>query len=765
MRTYFFIFHFSFFISLFSTAQLPPIGQWREHLSYSQSRTVAATKEGIISATPYALFIVNAADNTIERLSKITGLNEVGVSYTHYDAVADKTIVAYTNSNIDVLAGTKIFNVDAIKRKDIVTDKTIFNIFSYQDKAYLSSGLGIIVIDTKKYEVKDTYVIGNGGNTIAVQGYTTDGSFFYAATNEGLKRAPISSINLSDYRNWQLLSGFNGLSNGACANVVSLQNKIIVQKNDSLFVLNGNNWNLLYTNDWKISNLTVSENKLLLCQQKNNIGRVLIINANEQIERTLTATALIDPRQAVLLQSNVWVADGITGLWQFGSGNNPQSFQPNSPLSVATGELAIANDLVAVAAGTVTNTWNNTFNKNGVYSFSKDEWVNYSPRNTLAFDSLYDVVTLAIDQKDNSIWGGSFGGGLFQLKQDKTIQVFKRNSPLEASLSNPSNYNIAGLAFDAENNLWISNYGAANPLAVKKTDGSWKKFALPFFINDNAIAQLIADDYNQKWMVLPNGNGLACFNHGQTIDNPADDKWKLFKTGKNNGNLPSNEVFCIAKDKSGFIWIGTGQGVGIVQCPQEVFSSQSCEAILPIVQQDNFAGFLFRDEQVQTIAVDGADRKWVGTKNGVWLIGADGEKILYRFTESNSPLLSNNVNRIAIDGKTGEVFFSTANGICSFRSTATEGGTASNDVLVFPNPVPPGYNGTIAIRGLVENAIVKITELNGRLVYQTRALGGQAVWNGKDYKGRTISTGVYLVLVSDDRRQEKMATKIVFISK
>jgi ligand-binding sensor domain-containing protein len=765
MCKYFFIFHFSFFIPHFCAAQLPPIGQWREHLSYNQSHAVAATKEGIVCATPYALFTVNVADNTVERFNKITGLNEVGVSYMHYDAIANKTIIAYTNSNIDVLEDAKIFNIDAIKRKEITADKTIFNIFSYQDKAYLCSGLGVIVIDTKKYEVKDTYVIGNGGNSTAVQGYTTDGNFFYAATKEGLKRAPISAINLSDYRNWQLLSGFNGLSDGACINVVTLQNKIIVQKNDSLFVLSGSNWNLLYANDWKTSNVTVSENKLLLCQQKDNTGRVLVINANAQVERTLATDVLIDPRQAILLQNTVWVADAITGLWQFGNGNNPQSFQPNSPLSVATGEIAIANDVVAVAAGTVTNTWNNTLSKKGVYSFSKDEWINYSLQNKPAFDSLYDVVTVAIDPKNNNIWGGSFGGGLFEIKQDKTIQVFKRNSPVEASLSNPSNYNISGLAFDTENNLWIGNYGAVNPLAVKKSDGSWKKFALPFFINDNAVSQLIVDDYNQKWMVLPNGNGLACFNHGQTIDNPADDKWKQFKTGKNNGNLPSNEVFCIAKDKSGFIWIGSSQGVGIVQCPQEVFSSQGCEAVLPIVQQDNFAGFLFRDEQVQTIAVDGADRKWVGTKNGVWLIGADGEKILYRFTESNSALLSNNVTRIAIDGKTGEVFFSTANGICSFRSTATDGSTTNNNVLVFPNPVPPAYGGTIAIKGLVENVIVKITELNGRLVYQTRALGGQAVWNGKDYKGRTISTGVYLVLISDDSRQEKMATKIVFISK
>jgi hypothetical protein len=154
----------------------------------------------------------------------------------------------------------------------------------------------------------------------------------------------------------------------------------------------------------------------------------------------------------------------------------------------------------------------------------------------------------------------------------------------------------------------------------------------------------------------------------------------------------------------------------------------------------------------------GGNRQWC------FLVSSEGEKLLYLFTEANSPLLSNDVKKITIDGKTGEVFFATANGICSFRSTATEGGETNSKVLVFPNPVPPGYAGTIAIRGLVNNAIVKITELDGRLVYQTRALGGQAVWDGKDYRGRKISSGVYLVLVSDDGRKENLAAKIVFIN-
>ena len=164
------------------------------------------------------------------------------------------------------------------------------------------------------------------------------------------------------------------------------------------------------------------------------------------------------------------------------------------------------------------------------------------------------------------------------------------------------------------------------------------------------------------------------------------------------------------------------------------------------------------------MAVDGANRKWVGTKNGLWLISADGDKIIYQFNSDNSPLLSNDVKKIAINPITGEVFIATFNGICSFRSTATEGTDTNQSVLVFPNPVPPGYNGSIAFRGVVNNALVKIAELSGTLVYQTRALGGQAIWDGKNYKGQKVASGVYLVLIRDDGGNEKLVTKIVIVS-
>jgi ligand-binding sensor domain-containing protein len=757
-------FYFFLCLSFFSKAQLQPIGQWREHLSYNQAIQVTQSKTGVFCATPYALFSVDVTDNSIERFSKINGLHETGIQAIQWDATAEKLVVAYNNSNIDVLQGSKIYNIDAIKQKDIPADKTIYNIYCYQGIAYCCSGLGIIVIDENKYEVKDTYIIGATGNNIKINGLTTDATFFYAATDEGLKQATINNVNLADYRNWQLLSGLNGLPAGASSNVVAVQNKIIAQKNDSLFVLNGNTWGLFYTDNWHIINITSTENRLLISQQKGATARVLVMNNTAVAEKIISQNnVLVFPRQAISLQNTVWIADSISGLLAYNS-TVAERYQPNSPYSISSGEMMVKDGVLWAASGTVTSTWANTFSKNGLYRFSNDEWTNFNKESIAAFDSLYDIITVAVDPKDNTAWAGSFGGGLLHLTTDKAVAVFKQNSALAPSFTNASNYFIAGLAFDNDNNLWVADYGAVQNIAVKKADGNWSKFFVPFSLTNNAVSQIVIDNFNQKWIVSP-GNGLICFNTGQTVDNTGDDQWKLYTAGKGSGNLPNNDVLCIAKDKNSFIWVGTGKGVGVIQCPQQVFTAQGCDAVLPVVQQDNFAGYLFGDETVQTIAVDGGDRKWVGTKNGVWLISPDGSAIIYRFTADNSPLLDNDVKKITIDGKTGEVFFATAKGICSFRSTATEGGVENTNVLVFPNPVPPGYTGTIAIRGLVDNAIVKITELDGRLVYQTKALGGQATWNGKNYKGAGVATGVYLVLVSDDTRTEKIVTKIVFISK
>jgi Two component regulator propeller len=767
VRLFFLIILFAAFIQ--SAAQ-PAIGLWREHLPYNSAIDITASDETVYCATPYSLFAVNIAGRSIERMSRVTGLSETGISCIKYDVANGKLFIAYTNSNIDIVYRNDIHNVPDIKRSTIIGDKTIYNIYPLQKNYYLSTGLGIIVIDGDRYEVKDSWFIGNGGNQVKVNGFASDGTFFYAVTEEGLKKAAINSTNPASYVNWQLLSGNNGITAGACQNVLTLSNKIIVQKNDSLFVLNNNTWSLLYTDGWQVISSSISADKIMLCQRlSNGQSKVTILNADGTVARTLTQLAPISfPRKAIIIANDPWLADQYGGLSHF-SASTYEQYKPNSPEATASGEMIVYNNTFYATAGEVNESWNYQYNGNGIFLFKEGIWTNINRYRFSQIDSLLDYITIAIDPRDETVWAGSYGGGLLHIKKDQSFEIFKQNI-IGPAVGDPSSYRISGLAFDGESNLWVSNFGALQPLLVRKSDGNWMKFSIPFPLFENSLTQILIDDNNYKWIVGAKSGTLICFNHGSSVDNTGDDRWKRYASGSGNGNLPEGEVFCIAKDKSGFIWVGTANGIGVIQCPQDVFTGQGCNAVWPIVKHGNFAGYLFNAEEIRSIAVDGADRKWVATRNGVWLVSATGEEVIYNFTEANSPLLSNDVKKITIDGKTGEVYFATLKGICSFRSTATEGGEKNENVMVFPNPVPPGFSGTIGICGLVNNAIVKITEPDGRLIYQTRALGGQAVWDGRDYKGRKISSGVYLVLVSDDgssgsSKKEKAAAKIVFIGK
>jgi hypothetical protein len=756
---------FTFLSKGISQDSIPAIGYWRDHLPYHSAIDVAVGNNEIFCATPYSLFSIDLSDNSVSRMSRVNGLHETGISAIEYDPITNKLFIGYKTSNIDIIYRNDVFNIPDIKIDNISGDKTIYNVFSLGKYFYLSTGLGVIVIDADKYEVKDSWFIGNNGGQVKVNGFTSDNSFYYAATNEGLKRTAINTIDPANYLNWQNLSGTNGLSNGACNDVVTVSNKIFVLKNDSVFVQNGNNWNLFFTeNGWKIKSINSSSGKLIICETNAANAKVTSLNVDGAIARTIQqAGAVVQPMRSILENNNYWLADSVGGLNKFTS-SSFQNYNLNSPQSIATGEITFVNNSFYAASGTVNASWQKQNDKNGLYKFSDGQWTNYNNRQFAQLDSLPDIISVAIDPRDESIWAGSYGGGLLHIKPGNSFEIFKQNSSIGQAVFDPGSYRVSGLAFDRDKNLWIANYGASQNIVVRRNDNTWKTFAPPFALNENAVAQIVIDDEDQKWIISPK-NGLIVFNDNKTIDNSADDKWKLYRAGTGIGNLPTNNVLSMAKDKNGFVWVGTDDGIGVIQCPQNVFSAQGCDAILPVVTQGGFNQYLFKGEEVRSIAIDGADRKWVATKNGAFLISAEGDKVIYRFTETNSPLLSNDVKRIAIDGKTGEVYFATSNGICSFRSTATEGGETNTNVSVFPNPVTPGYSGTIAIRGLVNNAIVKITEMDGRLVYQTRALGGQAVWDGKDYKGRKISSGVYLVLVSDDGRKENLAAKIIFISK
>jgi ligand-binding sensor domain-containing protein len=279
----------------------------------------------------------------------------------------------------------------------------------------------------------------------------------------------------------------------------------------------------------------------------------------------------------------------------------------------------------------------------------------------------------------------------------------------------------------------------------------------------------MATKKGQVWMQVRYGNlnpySILVFTDNGTPDNPNDDMSKRLNNTTGNGGLPGNITYSFAEDKNGQIWVGTEAGVGVFYSPEDLFTNNPSDCQRPLVQQGQYVQYLLESEQVNAIAVDGDNRKWMGTdRGGAYLFSADGTKQVYHFTAEDSPLLSDRVTSIAINPVTGEVYFGTDKGVISYKGTATEGGDTFSNVYAYPNPVKDGYDGYIAVKGLISNAQVRITDVSGRLVYTTKAEGGQAVWDGRTMDGKKVHTGVYLVFASNESGSEKIVTKILVVN-
>ncbi|MBT6808465.1 MAG: hypothetical protein HOA52_03135, partial [Flavobacteriales bacterium] len=271
------------------------------------------------------------------------------------------------------------------------------------------------------------------------------------------------------------------------------------------------------------------------------------------------------------------------------------------------------------------------------------------------------------------------------------------------------------------------------------------------------------DDYGQKWGIRTS-TGLFVYNDNNTLSDKTDDQLTKVTTAVGSGNLPNNSVYCLANDLDGNIWVGTKEGVCVFYSPSSVFSGFNFDAQQIIVEENGFGQYLLNSEIVYTIAIDGGNRKWIGTlESGLFLLSEDGTEEIYHFTTENSPLLSNTITDVEINHKTGELFISTDKGLMSFRNDATSSENNISELTIFPNPVRENYTGIISISGLAYESNVKITDVGGNLVFETNSEGGTAVWDGTDFNNMRVGTGVYLVFSSDKYAREKAVGKILFI--
>ncbi len=748
------------------------LGQWRQHLPWQSATHLAQSAEKVYIATEWAVVELDKATRTPRFLTRVEGLSDAGIERIDFNRATRTLVIVYQSSNIDLWHADdgSVRNLPFILlNRQLVGDKKIYDLAFDGPFAYIACGFGLVKLDLRQGEIVYTTFTYTPVYSVAVHAGAV-----YIGTEEGIFRLAIDDVNPADFGRWTMLGAADGVPPGGVAKAMaSFGGYWFVGMGRALCRYSGSNLDTIALHpEREVIFLTTQGSGLVIGWRKQFDGNIqYMAGPFEGAYDIHWACDASNPRHCIEDGSRrFWMADYKDDFRYYDESTGQcERFRFNSPYRSGVSEIAIGHGQVVVATPGSSSTLAPTYNRDGAYFFNPtDGWKRLDGQSNpelVPQDCHVDLWRVAAHPFLPKFYFGSFWGGLVEAiapgAPTKTYTQY--NSTLQnAGTAGANRTAIGGLAFDKDGNLWISNYGAPQtPIAVLKTDGTLRHFPAPV----SNLLQVAVDRNGYKWFVVGFGGGLLAYDSGANIDDPADDQYRLFTTS--NSVLPTNNVNCVAVDQDGDVWVGTTQGAVSFQCGTNVFKD-ICRGTRRIVTVDGFNGYLLENESVQIIAVDGGNRKWFGTTNGIFVQSPSGEEQIARFTATNSPLFDNNISSIAIDPVSGEAWIATAKGLLSYRSEATEGGaTHLERPYAYPNPVHPDYDGPIAIYGLARDANVKITDVAGNLVFEGRATGGQAIWNGRNYLGRRVASGVYLVFATSTRSLENpegVVVKVVILN-
>jgi ligand-binding sensor domain-containing protein len=696
--------------------QLGPIGTWRAHFSNESILQVIKGDQLYVVAANQIIQIDAKKQTTY--LNTTTGLHAIGIHKIAWHPIENQLVIAYKNSRVDIVQGDQVTLIDDIQMSNLYADKTINDLIVFNNKAYLSCNFGIVVIDLLKKEIKATYFPNNNRQTVKVLQTIIYQNKLFALTENGIWSNSVDQNNIWIQENTMGITGIQ--------NMFVFKNQLYFNDQQKIYPFQNNVASYQITSG-VIQTITVDEDRIIAGIAYQNNGALIQFNSNQSNTVLIDSTILVKPVGLLKDGNTIWVADLTKGLYE----KNDQSkwFALGGPLSAAYGSNAFSDHQLLMSYGA---------SKIGLSSLNEKGWSNFSQLENIKINY---VEAVSIDLKDQSWWIG-MGNQLIHYDRNKKT--------IEQPIPNPPIGNIKSIQQKSDGTIAVLKEGFG---VVLKEGNLWNSYPIQKGFSATNLKKIVLGNNDLNWIIGPKQQGVLLF---QKQNNQGI--WRQLNTGKGSGNLPSMEVTAIIEDKDGSIWVGTDNGIAIFQCTN---INEVCDAYLPIVQSNGFNGYLFQKETIHSITIDGANRKWIGTNNGAWLISKDGTEVIQHFTTENSPLPDNTVLSIGIEPSDGDVFFFTKNEIISYKGNSTEPSTTQSAIKIYPNPIGPNYNGPIVIKNLVNNALVKITDINGQLMMQTRALGGQAIWNGRDQYQHKVASGIYLIFVRDDMGNEKAVGKIL----
>lgn len=742
---------------------------WQSYMSYHKVTNNIPVGNKVYALAGGSLFTYSFGDTKVKAYSKFLGLSSTNITNMAYCDELQKFLLVYEDYNIDLLGtNDSIINLPQYKNSSL-TDKAINDITIMGHEAFISTSFGIVIINLKKAEFVNVCDLGTN-----IRSAIGDDERIYARTDAGIIYGNRKD-NLLDKANWKTWA------TSKPQHFISYNGGIYAQYGDGLYDFSTESFKINRKCKGTFRNICPYGKDLVL----QSTSTIAVINENDEV------TQITVPNDFVSLSSDgtyLWASRDLKGLQAYtidADTLKPATDQiiPNSPIRNYFSEISYTPDNKLLVAGGALAYSGKTSYEGTIMSYKDGLWTNFSEDSiAIKTNVVYrNITSVAEDPKDpNHHFATSSETGLYEFRNGVFQKLYNcDNSPISSIYPTNPNYlrynRLTGAKYDSKGNLWMFNDLVDTLVRVLTPDMEWKSFYLDDIKKYPTFDNFVFDKRGWVWMTHRRwagtySAGIACLNYNGTLDNKDDDQFTFCKDfyDQTGAQTTISQLYTAVFDQNDQLWIGTDQGIFILEDPRKIFNVTVTfrRPLIPRNDGTNYADFLLEGVPVKSIAVDGANRKWIGTtNNGVYLVSADGLEILEHFTAENSPLLSDIILSLAISPLNGLLMIGTDQGLVSYKADATPPveSLSESNIKVYPNPVRPEYDGKIRITGFTQDSDVKITTTSGILVTQGTSLGGTFVWDGRDSRGKRVATGIYHIIASDAEGKKGVVAKILVV--
>lgn len=758
------------------------IDTWTAHTSMNRANDLAVNGNEVWVASGGGVYGYDTESGSIRSFTVVDGLSSVSTTSIAVDAKRASVWVGFSDGSLNRIrteSGT-IQTFRDIRRADQFSDRGINRIVVQGDSLLIATQFGVVVFDPDKLEVRDSFsrlgtlTPATPVRDVFIEKNVLGRPTMWLATELGVARAFLDGPNLQDPLSWTIEKNGLPVASLSTFSLEALVGSMYVGTAQDLFLrLPSGTYSKFNLTSQKVSQLSAAGTTLV---GSTDFG-VLVVESGVTW-RTMSVAGVGFPTGIHLSENGrLWVGSADSGVAFGDLPADGNSFTPSgmkAPSGPSTG------DFTNLSVGVNGDLWvgGASANNTGFHHLKVDgEWEEYSEKTSSLLVNKSRFLHV-FGAEDGFGWAGSEGGGVAQVSPSGELTLYDASNSSLLPATGTSNFVVVGGSYaDRFGNMWFTTRGSGFPLHVRQASGEWRAFGPMvgegLLSRSTAYGHIFIDSFDQKWILIHNENnflarkGLAVLDTG-ALSNPADDSFRFFGVKGGSGvGLPGIEVNAVAEDRDGLVWIGTNSGPAFFVNTGIVARDASATPIWPQWADRSMGTFMLFGLQINDIAVDPAGRIWFATSEGAWLVEAveGGFRPVKHFTTDNSPIFSDEVNSVAVNGETGRVYFSTDRGLVSYLSDAINPSESVRELKVFPNPLRIGSNSSpeVFIEGLVAETNVRIVTSAGSLVRRLEARGGRLRWDGRDESGQIVSSGVYLVIAVGQNDEGTAFGKIAVI--